>query len=253
MTKELTPESLGRSRAGTTFPYYDLEQACDLARHLHDRLGGTATADQIAAACNQTPRSGAFRLRLSAALHFGFLERERDRVRLGQIGLRWLQPSSSSRALVEAFLSVALYRRIYEDHKGRLLPPPQGLESYMKNAGVVVGQADRARQVFQRSAEQAGLFQFGADRLVLPPEVSTEQENSSAVPSDDPLPATESRTLQSASSSASLHPALAGMLQELPPSGRTWDEDEFNAWSSAFLGVLRVVHRPSKQPKRDPE
>lgn len=235
-----------KGKPGTTFPYYDLEQSAQLGQLAHE-LGGSATLDQLAGKAQQTPGSGAFRLRLSAALQFGFLERDRDRYRLADTGVLLMQANRSAQARVTAFLRVPLYRRIFHEFKGRMMPPPQGIENFMRNAGVVPGQVDRARQAFQRSAEQAGLFQFGKDRLVLPP--GTSEDGTGIAPEGRDLiePTEVKDTSPSKTADVSLHPALQGMLQELPEKGESWTEAEFKAWSDAFLGVLRVVHKPTKE------
>ncbi len=71
-------------------------------------------------------------------------------------------------ARITAFLNVPLYRRLYENYKGRNLPPDPGLEQAIVNLGVSAKQKERARQVFQRSANYAGFFNQGRNRLILP-------------------------------------------------------------------------------------
>ncbi|MTV11833.1 MULTISPECIES: hypothetical protein [Bradyrhizobium] len=49
-----------------------------------------------------------------------------------------------------------------------MIPPTAALEREMVGLGVAEKQKERARQVFERSAEQAGYFEHGRNRLVMP-------------------------------------------------------------------------------------
>jgi hypothetical protein len=76
-------------------------------------------------------------------------------------------PGPSAR--VEAFLTVPLYKKIYDEFSDSLLPDDIGLEARLQRFGVTRNETSRARQVFARSAEQAGLFDAGSrDRLIKP-------------------------------------------------------------------------------------
>jgi hypothetical protein len=71
-------------------------------------------------------------------------------------------------ARVEAFLTVPLFERVFEQYKGFTLPNAAAIERFMSECGVAPKQKDRARQAFTRSTRQAGLFAHGEDRLVRP-------------------------------------------------------------------------------------
>ena len=60
-----------------------------------------------------------------------------------------------------------------------MLPPAAALEREMGQLGVASKQTGKARQAFERSAEQAGFFAHGADRLVMP--VGLEKPDTSAI------------------------------------------------------------------------
>jgi hypothetical protein len=112
--------------------------------------------------------SGAFRLRTGAAQTFGLLSIAPGTIELTDLGRRIVDPQTEAAARVDAFLSVPLYNRIYETFKTGMLPKDIGLENEMQRLGVPPKQADTARQVFARSAKQAGFFESGTDRLVKP-------------------------------------------------------------------------------------
>jgi hypothetical protein len=57
---------------------------------------------------------------------------------------------------------------IFENYKGGVLPPAAASERDIVGLGVAEKQTGRARQVFEKSAEQAGYFEHGKTRLVMP-------------------------------------------------------------------------------------
>jgi hypothetical protein len=154
-------------RSTIAFPYSPLADAEQVADALR-RRGDTAAMDQIAAEMEQQATSGAFRTKIATARTFGAIESRRGQVHLTPLGHRLVDPAQVERARVDAFLHVPLFKRVYEEYRGRNLPPAKGLEATMERMGVSSKQLTRARQSLQRSAEQAGFFRNGSDRLVLP-------------------------------------------------------------------------------------
>jgi hypothetical protein len=160
----------GRREVSTIkFPYMDIRDATTVAKTLKSKFGTSCTLDQMAAALEQSQSSGAFRTRLSSAAIFGVIVSKAGKVTLTDLGHRVADDHTRAAALVDAFRAVPLYARIYKEYQGRSLPGDAGLEKQMEELGVVAKQTDRARQVFTRSADQAGLFWSGKDKLVLPP------------------------------------------------------------------------------------
>lgn len=159
----------GYERSTIQFPYLDLDTAVEVARALYDRAGhGACGLDELAAQMGQTV-SGAFRAKTATARMYGLTEKDgRSEWKLTDLGRAIVQPEREPSARVEAFLTIPLYSAIYENYKGHLLPPPKALEREMVSLGVASKQADKARQVFERSAQQAGFFAHGDDRLVQP-------------------------------------------------------------------------------------
>lgn len=158
-----------RQRSTIGFPYSDLDSAIELATAIFRNVGnGECDDNQLAAWSNQSSKSSTFRVQIYAARMFGLLEGEASRHRLTELGLAIVDPQKSPHAKVQAFLSVPLYLRVFERFKGGVLPPPAALEREMVSLGVAPKQKERARQVFERSADQSGFFAHGRDRLVQP-------------------------------------------------------------------------------------
>lgn len=152
------------------FPYGDLDDAIEFARAVHSVGGQACSVDQVAGYLKQSPHSGAFRLRSSFPRVFGLTESERGigGIKLTPLGMRMLDPQREPAARVEAFLHVPLYKAIFDKYKGYTLPPAAALEREMALLGVSPKQTDKARQVFERAAKQAGFTWAGPDRLVMP-------------------------------------------------------------------------------------
>ena len=165
------PPDSGRrrhARSEIRFPYTDIGDAVTVAVTVHTNHGSSCTVDQLAADLSQTTRSGAFRNKIASAQTFGAVAVSKQLVALTDLGYQLADDQTRPRALVEAFLKVPLYQELYKQYQGRMLPGDAGLESDITNLGVVRNQAERARQVLQRSAQKAGFFSRGRDRLVAP-------------------------------------------------------------------------------------
>jgi len=141
-------------------------------------VGGTSCQrDQLAAQLGIAATGGSFNLRLITAKMFGLISYNKNGVSLTTLGQRIVDPQKEKQAKAEAFLLVPLYNAVYEQFKGMTLPGNPGLEGAMETLGVAPKQKDKARQVFQRSATQAGFFAFGNNRLVMPSIKASAAEN----------------------------------------------------------------------------
>lgn len=149
-----------------------------------------------------------------------------DGIVLTDLGNQIIRSDSEAKARAIAFMTVPLYRAIYDLYKGRLLPGDAALEADMVKLGVAPKQKSRARQGFQRSAEQAKL---GKDRLVMPGGVSVDSKISNGSASrkmDQP---------QTITATGDIDPMLSMLFESLPPSGSEWSSDARQQW----LEILR--------------
>jgi len=156
-------------RSSIEFPYLDLDMSESIANGIYQRAGlGNCEIDELAAQLGQTV-SGALRLKIAAAKMFGLIEKDgRSGYKLSSLGQEIVNDDTAPRARAAAFMNVPLYSQIFEKYKGHLLPPTKALEREMAALGVAAKQSDKARQVFERSARQAGFTAQGDDRLVQP-------------------------------------------------------------------------------------
>jgi hypothetical protein len=137
---------------------------------------------------------------------------------------------------------------VYNKFKGTSLPPDSGLEAEMVTLGVAKKQKDKARQVFQRSAQQAGFFWSGSDRLVKPSGAEVPASTGSGTP--DPGPQRESRARNDGGGSNSTggqgqNPLLHGLIQRLPPTDTVWTLEQRRKWLVLAVNIFDTIYEDS--------
>jgi hypothetical protein len=241
-------EKQKREASRIAFPYVDLNDAAGIARAIWEHVG-TSTADQaqIAAwAGHDSVDSGAYRTRLSGARLYGLITSGSKQVGLTELGRDLVDVERGPKARVDAFLRVPLYKSLYERYHGGTLPSTNvALEADLVDLGVSEKQKDRARQVFQRSAEQAGFFSQGRNRLVLPAFRDL---------GDQKPPAAEDHNGGGGGGDRGgrdLHPLLNGLVETLPEAHTVWSESEQDDWISAAKAVFKLIYKKAPTAKSD--
>ena len=232
----------GEQRVSTiAFPWSDLDNAARVAKAVHNK-GGTLTLEQLAAELSVAVKGGGFRLMYAAAKIFGLVTLSQGNVTLTELGRRLNDPKAEKASKSEAFLTVPLYRAIYENHKTGTLPPASGLETEMFNLGVVKKATERARQVFQKSAQQAGFFAYGSDRLVLPATGSVPATPDRQRPVDEQKPHDKHKG-DGGDDGGGRHPFIAGLLKELPPEGADWPTVDRVKWLKTAAMLFEFIYK----------
>jgi len=235
----------GRERSTIAFPYLDLEDSIEIAKSVHAVGGSSCQWDQLAAQLQQAANGGGFRMRVQTAKMYGLLTYDRGTITLLPLGIRICDPEQEKAARVESFLTIPLYRAIYEQFKGANLPPTSGLEGTIGTLGVGTKVIGKARQVFQRSAKQAGFFDFSTSRLVMPsirastkPDVLLEEESEEEdEPKDQKRKHEEPVTRR--------HPLIEGLLKELPEPQTEWTTEDRKKWLEMASTIFNVIYRDS--------
>jgi hypothetical protein len=162
-------------RSDVRFPARNLADSVAVAKSIYEKGGGKATADQLAAYLGyKSTNNGAYLARVGSARTFGLIAKSGDVFTLtarAQQVLMPTYPEQVRQGLVEAFLSVELFRRIFEDFKGKELPPEFGMKNALRNTyKVVPTRVDVALRVLMDSAEDAGFFSTRGARthLIMP-------------------------------------------------------------------------------------
>ncbi len=243
-------EKRTRERSAIAFPYNDLDDVVKVAEAIHQIGGSQARLEQIVKPLNHDNiSSGAFRLKLSAARMFGLIEFEGQQARLTDLGRRIVQSDTTADARAEAFLRVPLYREIYGKYSGFSLPHDVGLESELESLGVSQKSKAKARQVFQRSAREAGFFAHGKDRLVSPigapaTKLTPPTQEDSFSSSQDARIGGTSGGGTNGDGSYHKHPLMVEYLKTMPPLKSEWEEPALDEWLDTFKRIVRVI-RPT--------
>jgi hypothetical protein len=244
------------------FPYNDLETALVVARAVHDLIGaGSCDLPNLAVRLDHALDSGTFRLKVSAARMFALLTADRSSVTLTDLGRRLAdgQLRDKKTELAEAFLSVELYRALYQRYEGYALPPAAALEREMVSLGVSEKQKDKARYAFDRSTKTAG-FLAPNGRFIRPvagPEPLTETTSDGTAESTvrDDLPSQRKNKTGVGGSDSdlkeTLDPLVLGLLRRLPTPDRSWPVRERARWLEAMAVNLGIIYGPADAEQID--
>lgn len=247
-----------RERSTIEFPYTNLEDAEEAARAIFQEAGMTEiTTNQVASTLNMSATSSGFRVRISALKLFGLIEADSQRVSLTELGRAIAEPHSAAAARVQSFLRVPLYSAVVERHDGRTLPPPAALERELVGLGVAPKMAERARQVFDRSAKHAGFIRPGSDRFVTP--IVQAPGASSA---DTSQQAESPKKFAGGGGGDDVDPIIRALVEKIPPTGTQWPLEEqvqlLQMLGMAFHMIyknkrpIKVSAEPDASELRDP-
>jgi hypothetical protein len=232
-----------RERSSIGFPYLDLDDSVEITKSVHTIGGSTCQWDQLAARLGQAANGGGFRMRMQTAKMFGLLNYDRGTVSLTPTGSRIADPEQERAARADAFLKIPLYNRIHEEFKNATLPPDDGLENAMVNMGVSSKQKGRARQVFQRSARQAGFFEFGTTRLVMPSIKGSAAPAPAVTPTEhEPEPEKKKKKQED---EGERHPLIDGLLKELPEPRTEWSTEDRKKWLEMASTIFNMIYKDS--------
>jgi hypothetical protein len=242
-----------RVHSSIVFPYSDLDDAVGVAKSVYTIGGSSCQADQLAARLGLPVSASMFQLRLNTARIFGLIVYSQGTITLTPLGTRICDRQQESAARAESFLSVPLYKAVYEQFKGATLPPPGGLDTTIGNMGVSPKQKEKARRVFQRSASQAGFFAFGQDRLVYP----SMKGNAEPPPSGNgEIPSEKNEKDKNShdgggGGDGTRHPLIEGLIKALPEGGADWPLESRKKWLQAAAMNFAFVYIDSKRDSSD--
>lgn len=238
-------EGQTRQRSTIAFPYMDLKAAIELADAIHSHVGlRDCDDDQLAAWTNQSSKSSTFRVQIYAARTFQVLEGDGSKHKLSELGRAVVDPTQAREAKARAFLAVPLYKAVYEKYRGGVLPPAAALSREMQLLGVSEKQKDRARLVFERSAEQAGFFEHGKQRLVMPG-VATHTNATPPLPPS--TPPTEEVKKGGGNGNDNVppprHPFIEGLLKTLPEPDSEWPAAARAKWLQTAANIFDLIYK----------
>lgn len=222
------------------FPFVALKGVIEMAEVLGP-AGGRCQFNDLAELLGQTKTSGAFRGRTMAGRMFGVTETEGSEVVLTELGRRICSPDTAADARADAFLNVPLYKALFNRYAadGFKLPPAQVVESDMMRLGVPDTRVAVARQTFMRSAETAGYFRSGHDRLIRPAPMS-----GSITPRNVGMPERAEPAAEPPAEAAPMaeHPLIQGLMAKLPPEGDRFTPRQRQRWLDTAKAALDLMY-----------
>lgn len=249
-----------RQRSSIAFTYDDFDAAAAVAHAIHSNAGhGTCSLAQLAPWMKQSVKSSGFRVQLAAARLFGLIDSDNtESYRLTPLGIRAVDPAQARAAKAEAFLTVPLFKALFEKYKGTVTPPGAALEREIVALGVSEKQKARARQIFESSAKQTGFREHGPAQLVMPAVVV-------------PPPGAQSPPPGGSGSGGSggvgggggnggsgggggggldldLDPLLIALLQKIPNQGEPWPKEKRMRWFKTFAMNVSQVYDDEDEP-----
>lgn len=240
----------GRGRSTIEFPYSDQDAAVEIANAAYRIAAGSPCEwDQVAGVMKQAAKSGGFRLRVMAARSFGLIEYDRSGITLTDLGFKIRDSKHARAARIESFLRVPLFREVFEKLKGQVLPPPPAIERIMEQLGVAPKQKDKARQVFIRSAKQAGYFEIDPERLLSPP-----TQGQPGIPErhdDTDRTFSQNRMIGKGGGGGgdgtNLDPLIEGLVKRLPNPGTDWPITERRKWLQAAANNFELIYTSTSE------
>ncbi len=243
-------EGEGRQRSTIQFPYNNLGDAIEVAQAIHSNAGtGECDDAQLSAWMNLSPKSSGYRIQISAARMFGLIETASGSHKLSALGRMIVDPMREREARARAFQNVPLYKVIFENYKGGVLPPAAALERDLVGLGVAEKQTGRARQVFERSAEQAGYFEHGKTRLVMPA-VAARDESGDDKKDREEKPEDKSKKggNDGDGTDLGLDPLLIALLKKIPDVSKGWPGPNRVRWFKTFAMNVSQIYDGDGEP-----
>ena len=118
------------------------------------------------------------------------------------------------------------------------------LEREIVGLGVSDKVKDRARQVFERSADQAGFFAHGRNRLVMPGFASRPPDALAPADLQDSGPTDEKKKSGGGGGGISDHdPLIIGLFQKLPAPESEWAAPARLKWLQTAANVFDLLYK----------
>lgn len=262
--KVVTP----KPRSSVAFPYFSLDKCIEVPKVIHERADGRCDRGQLAGLLGyKGVKNGGFLTRITAAKMFGLIDESGDTILLTDRAKKILspiRPSDAEQAKLDAFLAVELYRKVFEDFDGHTLPAADGLSNlFLTQYKVVPNQVAPALRNLMDSANSAGLFKVGGRTKLIRPIINGSATTASS-PAPAPAPSVEDRqefddagqqqarngsrsgssglNTQPNANLSDVHPALAGLIQNLPPLGSTLGPKRRAALIDAFKHTINFIY-----------
>jgi hypothetical protein len=157
-----------RVRKGSYPPYASLAEAFLLAERIYENGGGQASYDMFSRLTGNSSSSSSFVRKLAAMKAYGLLaEAVKGQLILTETGIRIAAPrdaDAAGNARKQAFTSIDTFNRIFDRHKGKLLPADEFLKNMIEQECEIPRDLSKLWvSAFKDSLKTAGLLHDRGD------------------------------------------------------------------------------------------
>lgn len=162
MTTKVPENKPERMKRGSFPPYLGLSEGFELARLIYEQGGGQASYDAMSQLTGNSSSSSNFVKKIGALKLYGLISEQNSTVTLTEQGSAIAAPISegSDRSAKKAsFLNVPTFAKLFERHKGKLLPADEFLRNILEqNIGIPRELSADWAKAFKDAAKAAGLL-----------------------------------------------------------------------------------------------
>jgi hypothetical protein len=181
-----------RVKRGTIPPYIGLTEAFTVAKNVYEQGGGSATSDMMSKIVGNSSSSSSFVKKMAALRTYGLLVEGEGAYRLTEQGFAIAAPTSErseAEAKKVALLSIPTFNRIFERHKGKLLPADEFLKNIIEQEFDIPRElSDAWVSAFKSAARSAGILYDRPDGKIQMMETPAFNEASRDAVASEPPP-----------------------------------------------------------------
>ena len=158
-----------RYKKGSVPPFVGFAEVVSFAEKIYEHGGARASYDLLSQIFDNSTKSSSFTKKLAAMRWYGVVvEPSKGDVQLSETGLAIAAPQSplaSMNARKEAFLRIEPFSKVYERHKGKLLPADEFLKNiFEQDCGIPKDLSDSWVSSFKDAIRVAGLLYDRGDQ-----------------------------------------------------------------------------------------
>ena len=124
-----------RYKPGSRPPYINLREALRLAAQIYEQGGGQASKDLMSKITGNTSSSSSFTRKVNALKAFGLAAEDKGQIFLTHTGAAAVAPTNpedAAEARKMSFQRIDVFKRVYERHKGKILPADEFLRNILQ-------------------------------------------------------------------------------------------------------------------------
>jgi hypothetical protein len=124
-----------RFKPGSRPPFLNFSEAMSLATGIYEQGGGRASKDLLSRLTGNTSSSSSFTKKINSLKSYGFVTEENGEIVLTGTGTAAVAPTEPREAAASRkalFQQIGVFDRIYERHKGKILPADEFLKNTLE-------------------------------------------------------------------------------------------------------------------------